>query len=325
MLKTYESQGFQYPKERQAQIQALKKELTQHSTEWRTQLAKANQKTLVITAEELKGTPDTILERMASLKNDDGTYTLRMGVSLDSFNVLTNSPNEALRKKVFMARYNRAKDTNFDVMAKIVQGRVRLAKLLGHDSWAASRLEDKMAKNTDTALGFVTDLAAKLRPKFEAEIEELRKIKATETNNANAKIEPWDVFYFTSQYEKKQFQIDENELRKYFEYNHVFDAMVKHYESIFSINVKKVQAPYTWDEKVELLELRDAEKDQILGFLYLDMFPRPADEKYGHFAMFGFRDGITFGNGISVLRWRLWSATFLKQQKASRRSSVLTT
>ena len=87
-------------------------------------------------------------------------------------------------------------------------------------------------------------------------------------------------------------------LKKYFSYDSTLNGMFKVFERIFKIEIEFVEAPYTWEEKVKLIRISDAVTKKALGFLYLDMFPRPQTEKYGHFAMFTIRSGKLLANGM---------------------------
>ncbi|NCN27799.1 Zn-dependent oligopeptidase [bacterium] len=299
-IQEFESQGFHLPEETQLQAQELKKKLAGLTSHFDEGLAESNKTVVTLTRDELGDISEVGLEQLASRKNADGNYDIRVAIySSDVLPVLEYVPVEATRKKIYVARDNRAESQNSKVVEEILQTRIRLAKLLGEKSWAHYAMKGKMAESPEIALPFVEGLAHRLKPKLDQELEALAKLKSEETGHGNAVINVWDVSYFERIRIESEFNFDLNTLKPYFEYNHVFGAMVEHYQELFDLKISKVQnVPYVWEGKVELYELHDKTSNNFLGFLYLDMFPRPETEKYGHFAMFPVRSGIKFANGV---------------------------
>lgn len=307
-LGNFKGSGFDKTPEVQAQIKKLKDEINELKAQFNKNLDEANKNdSVVLTEEEVEGIPADELKAL-SYNKDDKTYTVLVGPFFQ-FRVPSEfSPKEEVRKKVFVARQNRGKEKNVAVTTQIVKKRAQIAKLLGFDSWADYKTSDRMAGNKDTALGFLKNLAEKLQPKFDGEVLELKKIKAKEkgldpANPANAaaiaalEINAWDVRYYTRILKQEKYNVDSSQLTKYFEMERTASEMYKIYEEIFDIKIEKVKAPYVWDPKVFLLKVSDGSTGKPLGYLYMDLYPRPKTEKYGHFAFYGFLEGRT-KNGV---------------------------
>ena len=152
-----------------------------------------------------------------------------------------------------------------------------------------------MVKNAATAISFLEDLKTGLQPKFDAELEEYRQIKVKETGDANAKINVWDWRYFSNQLKKEKYNVDAEQLRVYFPYQHVLDGMFNIYQRIFGLKFERIEPPYKWIDDLQLYAVSDAQTGEPLGLFYLDMFPR--EGKYHHFAQFGIIDGKLLPNG----------------------------
>lgn len=293
-LREYQRVGFHLPDSTQLKIKALKKELSQLKATIDENIKIAGNKKIIFTPEEMKGMPP---EELDALSKEGGKYIAKAGVTYQVYAVLKNSPIEAVRMKALTGRNQRAMQTNNELTTKVVKKRAELAQLLGYKTWADYKTEVKMAKTGATALAFVDDLIQGLEPKFRAEMETLRQLKATETGNANAVLESWDVRYYQKILAKKLFNLDMSALKKYFSYDTTLKGMFKVFEKIFKLKIDSVKAPYVWAKEVEMIRISDSTTGKPLGFLYLDMFPRPEEEKYGHFAMFTVRSGKLLSNG----------------------------
>jgi saccharolysin len=125
----------------------------------------------------------------------------------------------------------------------------------------------------------------------------------------NNKINKYDFSYFSNIYREKHYGVDSNIIKKYFPLNYTISRVFKIYEKIFSIKferVKNVKKSQIWYKDVILYRVVDKankkankkakyiknnksnnklnNKSKVLGYLYLDLFPR--DNKYNHAATF---------------------------------------
>ena len=73
---------------------------------------------------------------------------------------------------------NRAVDKNIEVLDNILRNRMKLVSLLGYNSYAEYRTEDRMAKNPKNVWDFENDLKQKLRKKAENDVQEMLQIKS---------------------------------------------------------------------------------------------------------------------------------------------------
>src|SRR6478736_1348238 len=152
-----------------------------------------------------------------------------------------------------------------------------------------------MARNGATAVKFEEDLLAGLQPKFTAELETLRQLKAKQTGQADAKLEAWDIGYYTNRLMKEKYAIDKEELRNFFPYQATLDGMFAIYQKIFGLKFTAVEPPYVWAPGVQLYVVQDATTGVPMGAFYLDMFPR--EGKFNHFACFPQKVGGVLAGG----------------------------
>src|SRR5262249_43946929 len=159
-------------------------------------------------------------------------------------------------------------------LEKILPLRDDVAQKLGYKTWADYRTEVKMVKNAATAIDFLERLKTGLQPKFDAELEAYRQIKARETGDPNARIHIWDWRYFSNQLKKEKYTVDAEQLRVYFPFQRVLDGMFNIYQTIFGLKFQRVDPTYRWVSDLQLYAVSDSKTDEPLGLFYLDMFPR---------------------------------------------------
>ena len=111
-----------------------------------------------------------------------------------------------------------ANDTRATV-ARLAQLRAEKGKLLGHDSYAGWKLEDQMAKTPENALKFMDALVA---PATANAADEAKDIQAViDAQKGGFSVEPWDWEFYSEQVRKAKYDLDESQVRPYFELNNV--------------------------------------------------------------------------------------------------------
>jgi Zn-dependent oligopeptidase len=293
-MRDYRRAGLALEPDQRDIVENLRKLLSSLTTEFNHNVVAAVGP-FEFTKEEGEGLPSSFLET-PGVRVSDGHYRAMLNITYHAQTVLAHAKNPDVRKRAYMIRNELAKDKNVPLMAHIVQLRTEIARRLGYKDWADYQTEIKMVKTGDAAKKFEEDLVAALQPKFDSEMEELRKLKVAETGKADAKLDPWDIAYYLDEYQKQKFSVDAEQLRVYFPYQAVLDGMFKIYERIFSLKFAEVQPKEVWADGVRLFVVKDATTDEPMGLFYLDMFPR--DGKYNHFACFQIADGIRDPNGV---------------------------
>jgi Zn-dependent oligopeptidase len=209
--------------------------------------------------------------------------------------VMENAVNEETRKKVYLARANRAREKNLEALKKMIQLRGEIARILGYDSWADYQTEIRMAKNGATPLAFLEKLKTGLEPKFRAELDEFKQIKAASNGSTTPDVNLWDWWYCAEKLRQEKYQVDAEALRIYFPYEKVLQGMFNVYERIFGIQIQEISPPSKYTQDLRLYAVIDKNSGAPLGMFYMDMFPRPG--KYNHFANFSIIDGKRLAGG----------------------------
>lgn len=292
-MRDYRREGFELPAAERTAVEALFKELSPLETDFQTNVVKTRMP-LVFTRAELAGVPDSFLTS-PGVKTGDDAYTILVNVTPQRLMVEQNCSDAATRRKVSVAELHLAEDVNVPLFNRIVALRAEIARKLGYASWDDYQIEVKMAKNGATATQFIEDLVRGIKPKFDAELAELRELKVAETGDPKAQIDFSDWRYYQNRVVKQKYTVDSEALRVYFPYEHVLKGMFAIYQSIFGLKFEQLQAPYVWADGVTLWGVADARTGEPMGLFYLDMFPR--EGKYNHFAEFSLQPGRLLPGG----------------------------
>ena len=279
LLLDYKRIGFTLSKDKREKVKAVLDVLTDLGLEFDKNI-RAAQDTLFLDPIDLAGLPDNY--KKERLQNN-GKYAIDMTYpSYVPFmdQAESDEAREALRFKF----NNRARAENISVLNDILRNRMKLVKLLGYNSYAEYRTEDRMARNPKNVWDFENDLKKQLREKAENDVAEMLTIKSVRLGKNTKTIHPWEAGFYENQVKLKKYNLDREEVRQYFEFNNVTEGLFTIYQQLFNVRFKKVQNPSVWHEDVQMFSIYDKTSGALIGNFYLDMFPRA--NKYGHAAAF---------------------------------------
>jgi Zn-dependent oligopeptidase len=279
------------PEDQQKEVENLRTELGKIETLFQINLNNATTR-VKFSRRELEGLPDDLIEKF---RTGEDEYSIDANVTFQYTLVMDNAANEETRKKLYLARDNRAREKNLANLKRMIQLRSDIAHKLGYDSWADYQTEVRMAKNGATALAFLEKLKTGLEPKFRAELDEFRQIKAASKGSTTPDVNIWDWRYCAEKLRQEKYRVDAEALRVYFPYEKVLQGMFDVYQRIFAIQIREVKPPSKYSEDLRLFAVIDKNSAAPIGMFYMDMFPRAG--KYNHFANFSMIDGKRLEDG----------------------------
>ncbi len=203
---------------------------------------------------------------------------------LDSLN------QRSTRQALFENSWNRAErgganDTR-DIVSRLAQLRAQKAKLLGFPTYAAWKLDDQMAKTPEAALKFMDALVPGATARATAEAGDIQAL--IDSQKAGFKLEPWDWNFYAEQVRKAKYDMDEAQIKPYFELNNVLENGVFYAASqLYGITFKERKDIPVYNPEVRVFEVIDA-NGQPLALFYGDYFKR--DNKRGGAWMSNFVD-----------------------------------
>jgi len=226
--------------------------------------------------------------------------------SVDPF--LAESSRRDLREKVWKAFKNRgdnggANDTNATI-AKIVKLRAERAKLLGFATHAHWRMADTMAKDPEQAKALMMRVWPAAVARVREEVADMEAIANKGTGKAKPKtkvtIEPWDYLFYAEQVRKAKYDLDQDELKPYFELNNMIAASMWMAEQLYGLHFTEISGKVpVFHPDVRVWEVKD-HAGAYVGLFYGDYFAR-AGKRSGAWAS-AYREHETFtGKTVTTL------------------------
>jgi peptidyl-dipeptidase Dcp len=242
-------------------------------------LADENTWTVLQGPAELTGLPASLIATAKAAADERGLSgkwaIVNTRSSVDPF--LTFSTRRDLREVVWRKFKSRgdngdANDTKATVTA-VVKLRAERAKLLGYPSHAHWRMSDTMAADPAVAQAFMRKVWPGAVARVREEVAEMQSIADRE--QPGSPIEPWDYLYFAEKVRKANYDLDQAELKPYFELNNMVAAALWAAERRFGITFKEITGTVpVFHPDVRVWEVVDKGAGRHRALFYLDNFAR---------------------------------------------------
>ncbi|MGN8055288.1 M3 family metallopeptidase [Pedobacter sp. 22163] len=185
------------------------------------------------------------------------------------------------REELFNKSWNRAEkgDANDTrkIISRIAQIRSAQAALLGFKNYAAWKLQNQMAKTPEAVEDFFSKVIPAATAKAKSEAADIQAI--IDQQKGGFKLAPWDWDYYAEQVRKAKFDLDENEVKPYFELNKVLiNGVFYAATQLYGITFKERKDLPVYQEDVRVFDVIDKDGKQ-LGLFYCDYYKR--DNKDG--------------------------------------------
>ena len=185
------------------------------------------------------------------------------------------------RNDIFQNSWRRAErgdanDTRATV-ARLAQLRAQRARVLGFPSHAAWKLEDQMAKTPEAALKFMDALVPVATVKAAREAADIQSV--IEAQKGGFSLQPWDWDFYAEQVRKAKFDLDDSEIKPYFELNNVLlNGVFYAAAQLYGISFKERKDIPVYQSDMRVFEVTDSD-GKPLALFYCDYFKR--DNKNG--------------------------------------------
>ena len=261
-------------------------------------LAATNAYTLHITdSTDLAGLPDYVKAMGAEAAAEKGLEGWAYTLDYPSYSpFLKYSTNRELRKQIWMAYNTRAiggEFDNTDIVKKIVDLRIKIANILGYETYADYALEERMAKDKNTVNNFIMQL---LKPSLNYAKKDVADVYAYAKKNGfeDSQLMPWDFTFWSERYQEAEYSLNAEELKPYFQLESCIDAVFGLANTLYGITVHELDNVPVYHEDVKVYEVKDKD-GRHLSLFYADFFPRAS--KRGGAWMTDFR-GQSIRNGV---------------------------
>ncbi|UCG63297.1 MAG: M3 family metallopeptidase [Candidatus Zixiibacteriota bacterium] len=257
-------------------------------------LAETNASYVVIENEAgLAGMPEAVVamgkQTAASMNMPDKWVFTTQRSSFTPFMKYADARDK--RQELFTAYSMRGdRDNEFDnkaTLQKIFTVREERARLFGHSTPAAFYMERRMAGTPEAVDSFLWRLWKPALGRAAVELSEMQAIM--DSAQPGSKIEPWDWWYYAEKLRKTKYELDDEELRPYFELNKVEKGVFILAEKLFGLKFVQRDDIPIYHPTLRVFEVRES-NDSLLGILYMDYFFR--DSKGDGAWAGGFRDAF---------------------------------
>ncbi|HEV2679107.1 MAG TPA: peptidyl-dipeptidase Dcp [Rhodanobacter sp.] len=200
--------------------------------------------------------------------------------------LLQDLSDRGTRQALFDASWNRAEkgdanDTRKSI-ERLAQIRAEQAKLIGFPNYAAWKLDDQMAKTPEMATTFMDKLAPAAvarATKEAADIQAQIDKDQAALKQPSFKLEPWDWNRYAEEVRKAKFDLDEGQIKPYFELDNVLQNGVFYAANqLYGLTFKERHDIPVYQSDVRVFEVFDKDGSSIALF-YCDYFKR--DNKNG--------------------------------------------
>ena len=221
--------------------------------------------------DNLAGLPDTAKDAAALAAKERSKEGWLFTLHAPSYGpFLTYADNRDLRKQMYLAKNTICckgdANDNREIIRKIVNLRLELAKLLGYKCFADYALSNRMAKTTCRVNELIEKLYEAYMPVAKEEVESLGE-----------RLQPWDFAYYSHKEQLRKHNIDSEMLRPYFKLQNVKDGIFGLATKLYGITFRLQPEIEVYHPDVEAYEVFDSD-GSFLAVLYADFFPRPSKQ-----------------------------------------------
>lgn len=261
-------------------------------------LAATNAFTLNLTDKaDLEGLPDFVREAAVETAKSKEMEGWAFDLSAPSYGAFMKySTRRDLRQKMWMAYNTRAtegENSNIELCRQIAESRLKIANILGYETYADYALEERMAKNPQTVNEFIQKLLEPSLPAAKAEVKELYEY-ARANGFEDSEIQPWDFGFWSEKLKDARYSINDEQLKPYFRLESCIDAAFGLAGKLYGLTFEERKDIPVYHPDVKVYDVKDADGVHKALF-YADFFPRAS--KRGGAWMTEFR-GQSIVNGV---------------------------
>lgn len=226
---------------------------------------------------QLKGLPESLIESAALTAHErekEGWIITLQAPSYVPF--MKYSEDRELRKELYMAYNTQCThdngQNNLDIVKQLVNLRMEMAQLLGYTDYADYVLRKRMAQDSTHVYKLLDQLLDAYTPHAQKEVEETETL-ARQMEGDDFTLMPWDFAFYAEKLKNRKFDLNEEELRPYFELSRVKSGVFGLATRLYGITFKENKEIPVYHPDVQAYEVFDKD-GSYLAVLYTDFHPR---------------------------------------------------
>ncbi len=234
--------------------------------------------TLHVTNEaDTEGLPEDVKEAAANNAKENGKEGWLFTLHRPSYiPFITFCRNRELRRQMYMAYSTTcSKGNDYDnreIVKETVNTRLRLARLLGYNTYSDYVLAERMAQNTDAVFSMLGKLTWSYLPVAKKEMQEIKEL-AQECEGDDFEFKPWDFAFYSEKLKEKRYALNDEMVRPYFELNQTIFGMFYLATRLYGITFTQNHEIPLFNPDVKVWEVYDYD-GKFLALLYCDFFAR---------------------------------------------------
>ena len=265
--------------EQKTQIRALNEEHSKLTNQFSQNLLKITKDIAIFVSDKTKlagysAAEITAAAEAAKAAGKEGQFMIAL-TNTTRQPALAVLEDRELRKQIWEAsayRGTSGETDNRPLVARLAQIRAERAKLLGYDSWADYQLEKAMAQKPQAVLEMLGGMAPAVVANTKLEAAAIQEM--IKTTGADFELQPWDWEFYAEKVRKAKYDLDENEVKQYFEFDRVLhDGVFFTMNKLFGITLKPRPDLPGYHPDVKAYEVFDADGSSV-GLFYADYFAR---------------------------------------------------
>ncbi len=241
-------------------------------------LKETNEYQLVLTDEaQLSGLPKIVVDAAAERAAERGIEGWLFTLQAPSYTpFMMYADCRELRRELYMA-YNtkgvrKNEYNNVEIVKRLVNLRMEMARLLGYDNFAEYNLQERMAQNSETVYKLLNQLLEAYTPVAHQEVAEVEAL-AQQEQGKEFVLMPWDWSYYAQKLKEKKFHVDDELFRPYFELERVKEGVFGLATRLYGITFRRRTDIPVYHKEVDAYEVFDKD-GSFLAVLYTDFYPR---------------------------------------------------
>ncbi|MCC7081212.1 MAG: M3 family metallopeptidase [Burkholderiales bacterium] len=278
-LRDFRLGGAELPPSRKQRFMAIREQLAELASRFSDNLLDATDAFRHVETDpgRVTGIPQDVLAAAREAAREAGQEGWQFSLQMPSYLPLMQyASDRGLRELMYRAYATRASEfgkpewDNTPIIARILELRHELARLLGFDNYAQYSLEPKMAGSPAEVLEFLRNLGRRAKPFAERDLRELQDFARTELGLDS--LQAWDISYASERLRIARYAFSDHEVKQYLPADQVLNGLFGLVERLYGLTVKEDRAP-VWHPDVRFFSLVDRAGEPI-GQFYLDLYAR---------------------------------------------------
>jgi peptidyl-dipeptidase Dcp len=278
--------GAQLTEDEKQRMREINEQISTLTTEFQENLLEITKERAVVVDEKnkLDGLSEDRIaaaKEAAAERGHENQYLLTI-TNTTRVPILKELNNRELRQRVWEASAYRGIGENGGIdnrpiILELAELRAERAELLGYENHAAYKLEPQTAKTPEAALDMLTDLIPPVINNTEQEAEAIEEMMRKD--GIEDEVKPWDWNYYAEKVRQAEYNIDQSQVRPYFELDRVLkDGVFYTMNKLFGISFEERHDLPVYHPDVRVFNVYNEDGSQI-GLFYADYFER--DSKRG--------------------------------------------